>query len=397
MNNLKNYFSKTTGLFFILLYPIYVIYNTLLAYGFISPFLGGFYGVVSLTYLFSMVPILFFLTQKVYVNNYKILLFLFISYICIVVLINYFTVNSHEIILAAEQSLGSLILLFSAILLGYYLEHTKLLKKILTIFLIMSLTFLIVYVIKTGEVMFYAKTLDTAQEVNDVSTYQGYGRTFFIISLLLLAMIKEIRNFIFIYFISLFILFVLGSRSELVACVIAGFLLILIKYPFSIKSILSYSIVILFSIVSFSFFANKFSDNRSLQLLNASESSSWQSREVLTEIAINHIKSNPILGYFGGHVVDGGSIGAYAHNILSSWANYGFFAFIIYTALCLIPLVHSFYLLFFRSIKTSEVQFCFLLGISVFVLIIFSKPVFWFVPGFLFGCYLKVRSLNLGN
>lgn len=397
VNYLDLYLSKVTIVFFILLYPVYVVYNTLLAYGIIPPIFGGFYGGFSFVYIFMMLPILFNITKSYNLNNYCVLIFMYVMYILFFSIINYFSVDGKEIEVATSQALEALLLLISALFLGYYLKLNDFLKTFLFLFLLFSLLFLIGYVLKTGEVMFYAKTLATDVNVDNVSTYQGYGRTFFIISLLMLALIKKIHNFVLIYFVSLFILFVIGSRSELVAFALSGAILTPIKYSFNFKYIFYYFLFIFLFFIFIGFVFDNFSDNRSVQLLDASDSSSWQSREALSDIALDQIKRNPILGYFGGHIIEGGSSGSYAHNILSVWANFGIVAFIMYILLCLIPLVECSYLFFIKKIKTVEIQFCFLLSVSVFILVIFSKPVFWFIPGILFGSYLKVKSFGYGK
>lgn len=394
LSSIDDYLNRVSNLFLVLLYPGFAIYNTIIAYGYIPPVLGGFYGPVSIIYLICVTPAL--LRYKIFLSKrtgpYIYLVFIFFMLISFIAFSNYYLNYSSYVKLAFFQTIEAVTLIFSVFFLGFFIKLNRRLYKIFIFSMIVSLLLILIYVIKTGEVFFYAKQISVDSGTDSVSSYQGFARSAMMIAFISLAMTSKLSKYMAIYLISICILFFLGARSELVGVVFAAGLIVFLKFKIDFFRILQLFVFLLIIIAAIYLAYDKFSSNRIFQLVDISDASSWISREAFESIAINQIKNHPFLGYFAGHIIEGGSIGAYSHNILSVWAGFGFIAFLVYSLVCLIPVIDLSISAVKKKKQTDQFYLCLMFSFFVVLLIVFAKPVFWFVPGFVWGMYLNVRK-----
>jgi hypothetical protein len=127
------------------------------------------------------------------------------------------------------------------------------------------------------------------------------------------------------------------------------------------------------------------------ELLDISRSTSWQTRMSLQSEAIEAILRNPLAGDFAYHVREL-SAGAYAHNVLSAWAQFGVIGFVLYLAL-----IVTFALIAIRHAFSSNPTWQAALGLNVAALVVcMAEPVFSVVPalgwGFAVNGLLQDRS-----
>jgi|GEM_PF-3821706 len=219
----------------------------------------------------------------------------------------------------------------------------------------------------------------------NVYNHQNFSR-FFLFSALIFLSIK--RNlFIFLttsLIISVMILFI-GARSEMIAF-------------FSIAPLITYylyrnyffKIAILSTVVFCSgaiYFHDSLTNSRQSQIFAILESSSGIARLEMQEKALTAIAKSPIIGDFAGQVRDYGYTGSYAHNILSSWRQFGIIGFILYSStlfgsffLCLKKISENFQC----KNKNLAIMALSFSSLSVLLLIV-SKSVFWPFPAFAWG------------
>lgn len=394
MNRNFELFESFSNISFLVLYPGFIIYNLLVGYGFIPAFLGGYFGIISFSYLlfasvFVIVKPVLLLTKIGYYYLFFIFSLFFISSITALYSIgfNY----EYYVQLAFRQYLESSILLLSTIAISFGVNiNSKVLIRGVSIFVFCVFLFFSFYVIITKKSMFYMLSI-TEGAKDGLSTYQGYGRTFLVTGLLLLAVVKKDIIYSLLAIIIAFILFVNGSRSELIAFIFSLFLYSLYYYKSSRTLFLLLFIFLGGIFLYFSGGYEQMAGSRVFQLTNISEASSWQGRKALQSMALQQLSINPIWGIFGGHILATGTAGGYAHNVFSAWVNYGVIYFILYLILVCWPLVSTTISLFIKKENSSQLKFCFLISSSVVLLILTAKSVFWFLPGFAFGSYLRLK------
>lgn len=123
---------------------------------------------------------------------------------------------------------------------------------------------------------------------------------------------------------------------------------------------------------------------RSARLLRVTEETSWKSRLTLTANAVETIRRNPILGNYGSYARDGGSIGLYAHNVLSAWVDLGFVGFILYAYLG-IALICKSMCIWWRKPFCPYVKMSLLASFHLLIMSVFAKHHHYLFWGFAVG------------
>jgi hypothetical protein len=219
---------------------------------------------------------------------------------------------------------------------GYYLYYlysidyketdklTRLIYK-LTIILPFILFFFIVTNTASG-----AYVLDfSGEHVN----YLRLAEAYVLISIIAMVLAKKQITMYVIITVSIISLFLINSRSALLGYIIA--IVLLQIYSKGLKPILGLSIFVLILSEIMSYLPEVMKgveESRIGRLIYSTDTdTSLSVREEVMALGMEIIYHNPITGEHNGHLKYGE--GAYMHNILSYWAQYGFFAF---SALCLL-------------------------------------------------------------
>ncbi|WP_026879216.1 hypothetical protein WMO13_00625 [Ignatzschineria larvae DSM 13226] len=395
--NINKYLKKTTIIGFFTLYPGFALYNTLVAYNLFPPLLGGFFGMFSIIYLFFLLPGLILTNKKISYNQtpYVVLIISFFLLTLLIVVTNILLSFSQEVLLGSKQTIESLILLFTALLMGYYIEISKKTYRILVCIILATFLLLILFIITNNSLFFYAKKIADDNVSWAVSTYQGYARSAMMVSIMAISVPKKIKSYLLITIMSLFILFILGSRTELVGFFFASFLLLFIKFKKKGLKLFLFSFVLLLPIllVLYELIISYGINSRIFELFNLSNSTSWLARQKLQEIGIAQIIESPITGEFAGHIITTGTAGGYIHNILSAWAGFGVFVFTIYALSIIIPLLTCLKLII-KGNSSNKVNLCFAYSSMILLFSLFSDPIYSFLPGFSWGMYLSILKGN---
>ncbi|MEN6489862.1 MAG: O-antigen ligase family protein [Smithella sp.] len=264
--------------------------------------------------------------------------------------------------------------------------------------------FLTHFTLTTGKVMFYATEFQALEDYSSVSTYQGFARSSLVSALLLLCYTQSVYKRIMIVMMSIFVLFFLGARSELYGFV---FLLTMFLMAFSNKSLLRLVLSIgLLAAIAFIVVSNFewLSESRQFEIMNLSQSTSMVGRLEFQEVGLGQLADNPVFGFFGGHIVDTGSVGGYVHNALSAWLAFGILGFVVYMSLTVVATLNS--LFFFVKYRTlsSHWTFAFMVNCFCLLMMITSKSVYWILPGLGWGLYINAmvrqnseKNVHLGN
>lgn len=248
-----------------------------------------------------------------------------------------------------------------------------------------------------------------------VSEYSGLATAYFMISVLALSLTRSRAWQVSIIGVTTLVLFLLSSRSELIAFVIivigwamvtaihrhfltaiAGLVLSasifagLLYYPQIVKTVEHFGVEIGRS-------DEDASENfRNAELLNIQSSESASIRGETIRSGLKNIQSSPILGDYGGQIRDLGQFGLYAHNVLSVWQQYGLVSFLVYLILSIASIGISLWkVLIDRSDDPRWHMAAYISG-ACLILVLATKSVYWPVPAMAWGLalssYMRDRS-----
>lgn len=326
--------SRLASLSFLMLFPFFFFYHTALALQIVPPVLGGYFSPVSL----ALAPLLF-LAYAAAVHKNRALFtgidgaFLaFLVYFLLLVSINSIFLNADGEVVSSHLIS---ILHFAVIFIIFKLTDFRskgLWWSALACWIVMT----VIIFNLSSDGFFYLREQEDSVNQDYIATYQGFGRSYFVTVLILIPFVKAVPLRIIIYALSVAALFVNGSRSEFAATLL-GIALIEILNARHRLLILCISMAPVAFVASHSTeLMQLLPENRTLQLLDLSEASSWDERGFAFHHALETIFRSPVLGDYGSYV-DLGVQGLYAHNIFSAWVDLGFVGFVWLLLMLLIP------------------------------------------------------------
>lgn len=380
--------------FFLLLFWGFILYSFLLLFELIPPVFGGFFGIFS-----AIACVVFLITSVQTVKSsylaspvFSLSAFFAFAFASVSTIASSFY---NDLRPATIQSLEMLVFWIAMYSIGFYLPLVKkeLLKKISIFLSILFLIYTVSYLSTSGAYMLPFGTKEVSNE--NISGYQSLARNILIISFLVIAFTKKRVLQLACTIMFAIILFAIGSRSEFY-----GFLAAILVYQLILATKVKSSLIgliIFFSLIFTIFIFNyeSFMDSRQLNVLNIKTDDSWVLRKQMEDFAVSTISDHFLFGGFGEHLkFSGGNVlGAYAHNALSAYANYGLLFFILYVFMCYIPVIYT-AIKFKNDIYNNNWAFCFLLCFAIAFLITTTKPVFWPATYFTWGVFLGTILLT---
>ncbi len=357
----------TSQLAFLLLFPGFFFYQTLLGIGTISAFLGGYFAIISLALILPLIFIYLadLKTGKIYFSKIDLYFALFITYFFFIIAFNYLSDANIKII---KSHILSIIYFVNAFIIFKVIDPNDQKFKITAIFSLLAMSVIIFYFSVDGS--FYLASLEESINPESVATYQGFARSYLFTFVILIPFIRSILIRTVIYCIAISSLFLNSARSELVALI---FLIPVIEvYYAKHKIYIILGIFILISLVAlnFSYILDALPNNRILELADLSHSTSVNLRHYLTQQAIQTITSNPFFGDYASYAP-----GNYAHNILSAWVDLGLFGFIYLSILLTLPALELLFNGYFLQTKSAYFLLAFSL-ISITLLLLFTSKTF---------------------
>lgn len=345
---------------FLLLFPGFFFYQTLLGLGKISGFLGGYFSEIIAIFIF---PLLISYAKKIkgYRLNSRIDLYfaIYIAYFLLIIGLNFLSGANITTVLNHLRAIGYYVTLF-IIFKTINLEH-----QLFRLSLVCSLAAMAAIIFSFSvDGTFYLATQNLAGDGDSVATYQGFSRSYFITLAVIVSFIKLPRHRAIIYCVAGPALYVNGARSEFAALL---FMLPIIEIYRSKRKLYALAVIVtILAIVAFNFdlIISALPTNRMLELLDLSQSTSANARRQLNQLAINTIVAHPILGAYASYTP-----GDYAHNVLSAWVDLGLFGFLFLLALLLIPALSLIPRGLFGRATSNEclLAFC-LLSATIFLL-----------------------------
>jgi hypothetical protein len=321
----------TIILAFMALFPGFFFYHFLVGTGKMGAFLGGYFAPVSLVFT---LPIVFPYVRQIVREHDRLarseLYFgLFLAFFAAVVAVN--AANGANKVIVVAHLLGILFMVNTFIMFKMIdFAHREFRYPAMLCLLGMSV---IVFVFSVDG-RFYLATLGIASDPNSLATYQGFARSYLVTILPLIAYTRALPLRVLLYAIGSASLFLNSARSEFAGLLFA---IPIIEFCFTRQKLL-YIIVLasLAALISMNFdqILAQLPNNRILELLDLSHSTSAIARHHLKLHAIQTISTYPIFGDYASYAP-----GHYSHNVLSAWVDLGIFGFVYLLAILILPAI----------------------------------------------------------
>ncbi len=346
---------------FLLLFPGFFFYHTLLGLGLIRAVLGGYFAAIALA---AFPPLAWMYVRAAYsgqryfskIDLYFLLYLLYFAAICLTNAVagaNPTIVGNH--VLALVYAID-IFVIFKGI------DFSTRRIRALAVCSLVAMSAIVFWFSVDGS--FYLGALGMAKDPDSVATYQGFSRSYLFTLVPVLAFTDQRRWRIALYCLAAPTLFVNTARSEFAAALL---LIPVIEFYFARHKValLVFSALLLFLVnANLDLILQELPSNRTLELLDLSQSTSANLRHHLSEAALLTIQHNPLLGDYASY-----ASGYYAHNILSAWVDLGLFGMVYLLALLFIPACQLFFRGYFYKEKSQPFIFaCALLSITVLLL-----------------------------
>jgi hypothetical protein len=322
--NARNLSENIATLAVLCIFSGYFFYHYLLAAFGIPRFLSGYYS--PLVSLFSLTILIvqafrpsLIITKA---DRWVYLLLTMMSMLSIIyILFGDGLQSSHEYAVGIAETIwvffGTYLIIRNA-----NLSSIPLIKSVMTLMIIQCI-FIIYYGITDGK--FLLKTISENKELN-VAGYQQIGALLLFQLGIAMSTIKKNMKSV-IYLIGLIALFYNGARSEFVAFLVSGMVLIVISFEKKYAAFLYGIVVIIVGIYIGQFMNLAESEARTQTVSDIFNESSYLERSGQINFAIECISESPFLGCYGDDLLHGE--GSYSHNILSAWQTYGAAVFLM--------------------------------------------------------------------
>lgn len=382
--NTGNQAWLTLGLLaFLLLFPGFFFYQTLIGMGAMPAFLGGYFTAVSFA---LFVPLGFSYFLSVRASGYRlpgtdVYFAFFLAYFFLVVAINFvFGARAST----ARNHLFSILYFVNLFIIfrGIDLAAPGIRRAALAALLLMSA--IIFYFSADGS--FQLSLYGEASDPESVATYQGFARSYLFTFVAVICYVKRLAARGFLYFIAAVALFLNGSRSELAAML---FLIPIVEvYRSRHKLGMIFFIVLVVALFGLNLeHAMQLSpESRVWELADLSRSDSSNARDHLTLQALQTIRAHPILGDYGSYLS-----GQYSHNILSAWVDLGMFGFAYMLFMLILPAIKLLAGEYFLRAKSGDFLLaCSLICITLLLLAI-AKTFDDMLTGAAMGAYAHYK------
>ena len=338
--------ERVVHIAFMLLFPGFFFYQTLLGLGLISGFLGGYFTLVALV----LTPPLVFScraavkTHKLVVSQLDLFCLLFIIYWCLILAIN---VAGGADKMIAERHLQSIVFCVDTYIIFRMSNFNQ--KKLIVLLVVSLLVMSAITIYMSIDGFFYLQALGQAKNPESLATYQGFARSYIYTYLIVVSLARSIGARFILYGLATTTLFLNGARSEFSAVLFSIPLIEIYYAKHKLATIIPMIVVLTAFMMNTEAIVGMLPENRTLQLLDLSHSTSAMARRNLSSDAWRTITQSPIFGDFASY-----PDGHYAHNVLGAWVDFGLVGFIFFSALLIWPAFLMFANGFFHRKKSSE-------------------------------------------
>lgn len=382
--NINFAFNELSKYSLLILFPGFFIYHSMVAMSFIPAFLGGYFSLMSVALLgiYAFCSLFINKIRKELLLPYFIFIFWFI-----IVSIFYFLGDKQTNDYILYQ--WSLIAIISNIICFCIFSNLNLNRKIKRS-LIFSLCLMVVIILLNIDSS--GRFLLAVSDNDSVASYQAFGRSLLVVGFITFILTQGWSRFAIVV-LSIFALYFNTARSEFVFFIIAIILYYGLDFLIKRNSLNKYiNLFLIIVTVSGSIYFMRqitFDDlNRTAQLIDISNSSSFAGRKELQDYAVNSIVNNIFFGNYG-YYMDRFGKGGYVHNALSILADFGLFAFIFYVFSVVYLWIYSIVQFFNMSSDNHYIKLLLLCSTCLLIAMITSKDYSYMFLGIVSGIYFN--------
>ena len=365
----------------ILLFPGFFFYHTLIGIGILPPILGGFFTPVAIMIL--VINLLAYLLLNVKLNKGFLIACLFFIFWLLFIFIQYVFRDRLDNLELLNWGLIAIICNVVCFITMVNLDLDSIKTK-----KIFNLCFFLI----CGIVLFFSTNgifyLRLENDVNELASYQGFARSLLFVLFVTVVCASRTLFKVMVIVVGVLVLFINSARSELIYFIISIFLLSLLNFKKDIRLIFFIFFIFFIILLNNHMLATGLSDSRALDLLDLSNSTSYQSRQELTTLAWNEINSSPFFGNYG-YYVDNYGVGSYSHNILSAWAAFGILGIPLFMGTTLYFFIFSGYQIAVKNSNEKRIFLLFLLSASLFIGYLTTKDYSYMLFGLCVGTYIN--------
>lgn len=338
---------------FLALFPGFFFYHTLLGTGTTGAFLGGYFSPVSLLFLLPLASVLLRRFRRIprHIFGIEIHLNAFLTYFFVVIVMQAVAGANMPIVTNHVLSIlfiGNAFIIFSTI------DFASNAFRIMGLITLGAMSIIAFSYSVNG--VFYLGAIGVAKDADSMATYQGFARSYLVTFLAVIAFTRSLPLRLVLYSTGAATLYVNTARSEFAALL---FSIPLLEFYYSRHKIL-FVMIAAFIVILLNFYIDQLiaalPDNRILELLDLSQSTSANKRHHLSVHAMQTIAAHPLLGDYASYTP-----GYYSHNVLSAWVDLGLFGFIYLNALLVFPAIP----MFLREYFSGRYNGNFILGFSL--------------------------------
>jgi hypothetical protein len=368
---------------FFLLFPGFFYYHTLLGTGTTGAFLGGYFSPISLLYVLPLTVVYYRRMRRdpCRLSAIDMHYGLFNAYFVAVVAVN--AAAGADLAIVAHHLAGILFMVNTFFLFALIdFDHRQFRLMGLASLAAMSA---IVFTFSVNGV-FFLGALGIAKDADSLATYQGFSRSYLMTILPVVAYTRALPLRLVLYAGGAATLFVNTARSEFAGLLFA---IPIIEFYYSRHKLLFVGVAVLATLLVSAHMDDIVSalpDNRVLELLDLSQSTSANKRHHLTLYAKQTIAAHPLLGDYASY-----TLGYYSHNVLSAWVDLGLFGFVYLLAITALPAVPMFFKEYFAGRRRSEFIHGFALACVTVLLLISSHYFTDMLVGATLGAYSQYR------
>jgi hypothetical protein len=318
----------TARLAFLLLFPGFFFYQTLIGLGAMPALLGGYFSIVSIV-LFLPLGLSYLIALRA--ANYRVsrtdLQFaFFLAYFFSVVAIN--AAFGAEA-LTVQTHLLSILFFINIYLVFKSIDFAERKTRATAIASLLLMSGIIFYFSADGT--FQPGQVGDAKSPESVATYQGFARSYALTYIGVICFTRHAAARIVLHGIAVGALFLNSSRSELVAVLCVIPLVELYRANSRLNMVCIVLLVLAVAALNLESAMQAIPDSRVWELFDLAQSDSSQARHHMAQQALRTIAEHPLLGAYASY-----PHGQYAHDILSAWVDLGLFGF-AYLLFLLVP------------------------------------------------------------
>lgn len=308
---------------FVLIVPFFLVYQYFVQFKYIPPVLGGYLtvGCVFASPFILMSQLIGFKYRRKPGDELK---FGYLFFLFVVVFFSLFSLAFNADFSIVKTNLAgsfrSVVIFF--VIIGFFNGRRGQGRWVLWFFILYSL----MVIASSNSGSYIVRGLEISGDIFQID-YQSTA-AFYILLLIYVAPLQKNRVRAFLYILSMYSLFMIGARSEMIGC-----LVVIMIAEFLLARYFHYYILIVGSGaltvgVGANYLHEKYSESRIFNFLSLDSDASMVARSNLNENAWVTISNNPLTGDFGSY-----EFGHYAHNVLSIWVDFGVAIFLYFVVL----------------------------------------------------------------